>query len=80
MNAADRQFEARCSRIDRLRVSTQDRHVARLERLERLAQPLVGLLCRGGRDVFYVSRPGFYFESPSETAVIDRIISKRFVR
>ena len=71
-------YEARCARIDRLRVSSQNRQHDRLERLEAKAEPMVGELASGR---FYCYPPGGrYFESGSRQAVLDYLIRNKYVR
>jgi hypothetical protein len=73
-------YETRCARIDRLRQSTQNRLLARLERLERQAAPMIGELVRGGATVFYAfPAGGRYFESQSHTAVVDYLVKNGWV-
>lgn len=70
-------FEARDERIHRLRLQSQDRHLARLERLEAKAAPMVGELASGR---YYAFPPGGrYFESPSHTEVVDYLIRNGWV-
>lgn len=63
------------------RQAAEHRHLVRLEKLEALAAPMVGELCREGRTVYYCyPAGGRYFESPSESAVIDYLIRNRWVQ
>lgn len=59
-------------------MATQDRHLARLERLERKAAPMVGELSSGKFYVFPVG--GRYFESESHTDCVDYLIRNKYVR
>jgi hypothetical protein len=72
--------EARCARIDRLRQSTINRLMARRERIERRAAPMIGELVRGGATVFYAfPAGGRYFESQSHTAVVDYLANNGWI-
>ena len=74
-------YEARSERIDRLRATTQDRFLARQERLEKKAAPMVGELCREGRTIYYCwPVGGKKFESASHTEVVDCLIRNKWVR
>lgn len=70
-------YEARCNRIDRLRMVSQDRHLCRLERLEQKAAPMVGELSSGKYYAYPVG--GRYFESNSHTEVVDYLIRNKWV-
>jgi len=73
-------YEARLNRIDALRASTQDRFLARQERLEKKASPLVGELSREGRIVYYAyPAGGKCFESTSHTEVVNYLVRNRYV-
>jgi hypothetical protein len=72
--AIERQFNAKHSR----RLAAEDRYLARLERLEAKAAPMVGELVSGRFYAFPVG--GRYFESASHTAVVDYLIRNKWVR
>ena len=73
-------YEARDERIHNLRMSTQDRYLARLERLEKKAAPMVGELCREGRTIYYCWPVcGKKFESASHTEAVDYLIRNKYV-
>jgi len=62
-------------------MATQDRQLARLERLEKKAAPVVGELCRAGKTVYYCwPVGGKRFESDSHTKVVDYLIRNKYVR
>jgi len=69
-------WEARYQRIDNLRMATQDRHLARLERLEKKAAPMVGELLTGK---YYFSRGNKYVESTSHSEIVDYLIRNKYV-
>ena len=71
-------YEARDERIHGLRMATQDRHLARLERLEKKAAPMVGELASGKYYAFPVG--GKYVESNSHTEIVDYLIRNKYVR
>ena len=74
-------WEARDTRIHNLRMMTQDRHLARIERLEKKAAPMVGELCREGATIYYASPiGGKYVESYSHTEIVDHLIRNKFAR
>jgi hypothetical protein len=56
---------------------TLDRHLARMERLERKAAPMIGELSSGKFYAFPVG--GRYFESTSHTEVVDYLIRNHYV-
>lgn len=68
----------RANRIHNLRMATQDKHLARLERLEKKAAPMIGELASGKFYVFPVG--GRYFESTSHTECVDYLIRNKYVR
>jgi len=73
-------YENRLNRIDALRASTQDRFLARQERLEKKAAPMVGELCREGKTIHYAYPVGGkYFESFSHTEVVNYLARNRYV-
>ena len=62
-------------------MATQDRQLARLERLEKKADPMVGELCRAGQTVYYCwPVGGKLFESGSHTKVVNYLIRNKYVR
>jgi hypothetical protein len=68
------------------RMRAEDRYLTRLERLEKLAEPLVGELCREGKTVYYVvqldrngRRTGKYIENTSQYALVDFLIRNKYV-
>ena len=71
-------YEARETRIHNLRMATQDRHLARLERLEKKAAPMVGELASGKYYAFPVG--GKYVESASHTEIVDYLIRNKYVQ
>ena len=74
-------YEARNERIDRLRISTENRYCARIERLEKKAAPMIGELCREGATIHYAFPVGGkYFESASWVSVADYLIKNKYVR
>lgn len=63
------------------RNAAEHRYLCRLEKLETLAAPMVGELCREGRTVYYCfPAGGRYFESTSHTEVVDYLIRNKWVR
>ena len=64
-------YEARENRIHNLRMSTQDRVLARWERDEKKAAPMIGELASGKFYVWPVG--GKYFESASHTKCVDNL-------
>ena len=63
------------------RLRAEDRALSRFEKLEALAAPMVGELCREGRAVYYCfPAGGRYFESASHTEVVDYLIRNKWVR
>ncbi len=77
MNDETRKIEARLDRVHRLRLATEDRFLARQERLEAKAAPLVGELSSGKHYVFPVG--GKYFEG-THTECVDYLIKNKWVR
>lgn len=76
MATIEQHLNARESR----RLAAEHRALVRLERLEAKAQPMVGELCRDGATVYYCwPAGGKYYESTSESAVIDYLIRNRWV-
>jgi hypothetical protein len=74
-------YEARSERIDRLRATTQDRFLARQERLEKKAAPMIGEICRAGREIYYCwPVGGKKIESASHTEVVDYLIRNKYVQ
>lgn len=74
-------FEARVERVNRLRLSTQDRLLARWERDERKAAAKIGELCRDGVTVYYVfPSGGKYFESASHTECCEYLSRNGYLR
>jgi len=76
MTKIDRHLEARHAR----RLAAEDRYLARRERLEAKAEPMIGELCREGTTVYYVwPQGGRYRESASETELIEFLIRRGYV-
>lgn len=76
----DEQYQARCNRVDRLRMTTEARALTRLERLEQKAAPLIGELCREGQTVYYVNTDGEPREFDMHTKAVDFLIRNKYVR
>ena len=60
-----------------MRVVSQNRHLERLDRLERLAAPMVGELSSGLFYCFPVG--GRYYQSTSHSAVVDYLIRNKHI-
>lgn len=78
----DAQVEANHNR----RMANQHRHLVRMERLEALAEPMVGELCREGATVYYINmmdRKGNYTgktkESRSHYELVSYLIRNGYV-
>lgn len=71
-------YEARDTRIHNLRMATQGRYLARLERLEKKAARMVGELASGKYYAFPVG--GKYVESTSYTEIVDYLIRNKYVQ
>lgn len=62
-------------------MAAQHKHLVRMERLEKKAEPMIGELSREGRTVYYVfPAGGRYFESQNETECVDYLIRNKYVR
>jgi len=68
------------------RLRADDRHLAKLERLEPKCEPLIGELCRDGTTVYYVNltnRAGRFTgktkESASHSELVDYLIRNHYV-
>lgn len=68
------------------RLRSENRYLCRLEKLEKLAEPLVGELCRGGKTVYYINLmdrqgrlTGKTKESGSEYELISYLIRNKYV-
>jgi hypothetical protein len=63
------------------RMKEEDRFLARRERLEAKAEPMIGELVREGRTVFYAfPAGGSYRESTSHYDVVEFLIRNHYVR
>ena len=72
--------DERLERRERRRLADEHRWLCRMERLEKMAEPMIGILCREGAEVFYCwPVGGKYFESFSHTEVVDYLIRNRYV-
>ena len=75
------QIESRLNRIQRLRFSTEDRYLARQERIEKKAFPLIGELRKDGAKVYYAWPFGEkYFESTNYNEVANWLCKKGYIR
>lgn len=73
--------DALLDRRERRRLADEHRYLCRLERLERKAEPMIGILCREGQEVFYCwPAGGKYFESASHGEVVQYLARNRYVR
>ena len=73
-------YEAQLEAKQARRMHAQSRYLARLEKLERRAAPLIGELCREGRTVYYVvTARGTVRESASHSELVDYMIRNRYV-
>ena len=70
-------FEAELETRHRRRISNENRTLARLERLEKRAAPMVGELASGRFYAFPVG--GKYKESASHTEIVDYLIRNGYV-
>jgi hypothetical protein len=77
-NAIERHLDGRESR----RLKTEDRLLARQERLERLAAPMIGELMVDGRLMYYVWRPAMRkpYQNASHTAVVVYLVRNGYIR
>ena len=73
----EKSFWSRVERVERLRFNSEDRAMARLERLERQAAPMIGELASGKFYTFPVG--GKYFESYSQTEVVKHLAKKGYI-
>lgn len=76
-NNTDKAFWSRIERVERLRFNSEDRALARLERLERQADSMIGELSSGKFYAFPVG--GKYFESYSRTEVVKHLAKKGYI-
>lgn len=70
--------QAYYDRNERLRLMNEDRMLARWERLERQAAPMIGELASGKFYAFPVG--GKYFESTSYTEVVNHLAKRGYIR
>lgn len=74
-------IEEELDRRDRRRLAAEHRHLCRLERLEKKAEPMIGILRREGADIFYCwPAGGKYFESASHSEVVQYLARNRYIR
>lgn len=74
-------IEEDLERRDRRRLAAEHRHLVRLERLEKKAEPMIGTLCREGSEIFYCwPVGGKYFESTSHSEVVQYLARNRYIR
>lgn len=62
------------------RMANEGRYLARLERLELQALPMIGELCREGRTVYYVYPDGGRYREGTRTELIAFLIRNKYVR
>lgn len=69
------------------RLRAEDARLGRMERMERLAEPLIGELCRAGGTVYYVNlrdrqgrMTGKIKESTSHSELVDYLVRNHYVR
>ncbi|TAN57141.1 MAG: hypothetical protein EPN20_17570 [Magnetospirillum sp.] len=61
------------------RMANEARYLDRQERLERLALPMIGELCRSGKPVLYVWPEGGKYREGTQTELVDFLIRNHYV-